>query len=61
MKIKMLTGLSGSEYNLTPGDERDFPNEEAKRLIDAGFAVAASGEKRETAVKKPAAETRAKG
>lgn len=38
MKIQMLVGLAGNEYSLAPGDERDFPQAEAVRLIAAGFA-----------------------
>ncbi|MBD9636090.1 hypothetical protein IB277_07255 [Ensifer sp. ENS07] len=38
MKIQMLVGLAGNEYSLAPGDEREFPQAEAVRLIDAGFA-----------------------
>lgn len=43
MNIKMLVGLSGPEYSLSPGDVRDFPAKEAKRLIAAGFATKLSG------------------
>lgn len=39
MLIKMTVGLSGPAYCLSPGDERDFPQDEAVRLIEAGFAV----------------------
>lgn len=39
MLLKMTSGLSGPEFNLAPGDEREFDDEEAGRLIDAGFAV----------------------
>lgn len=61
MNIRMLTGLSGPAYNLAPGDEREFEDAEAKRLVGAGFAVPAPKAKRETATKKPADETRAAG
>lgn len=44
MKLKMLVGLSGPEYSLSPGDERDFPDAEAGRLIAAGYAVDAEAE-----------------
>ena len=37
-KLKMIVGLSGLEYCLSPKDERDFPDDEADRLIAAGFA-----------------------
>jgi hypothetical protein len=39
MLLKMLAGLSGPLFNLAPGDEYDFDDEEASRLKDAGFAV----------------------
>lgn len=39
MLLKMLTGLSGPLFNLAPGDEYDFDDEEAGRLKDAGFAI----------------------
>ncbi|KAB0462408.1 hypothetical protein [Agrobacterium radiobacter] len=39
MKLKLLIGLSGNEYSLSPGDERDFEDDEAERLIAAGYAV----------------------
>lgn len=59
MLVKMLTGLSGPEYSLAPGEQRDFPDAEALRLIEARFAVPVVAEKRETATKKtPAKETR---
>lgn len=45
----MLVGLSGPDYCLNPNDERDFPQDEAIRLISAGYAVAVS-EPVETAV-----------
>ncbi|MBZ9973503.1 hypothetical protein LB517_28135 [Mesorhizobium sp. BR1-1-12] len=55
MLIKMLVGLSGSAYSLGPGDERDFPQDEALRLISAGFAVPVAEEKIERAVAVPVA------
>lgn len=39
MLLKMIAGLSGPEFSLSPGDERDFDDAEAARLIDAGFAA----------------------
>lgn len=36
----MLTSIAGPEYNLGPGDEGDFPDAEAIRLIRAGYADA---------------------
>lgn len=44
MKITMLVGLSGPNFNLTPGDSHETDEAEALRLIAAGFAVAAEGE-----------------
>ncbi|RVH74272.1 hypothetical protein [Sinorhizobium meliloti] len=61
MKIKMLVSLAGNEYSLSPGDERDFTQAEAIRLIDAGFAVPVAEEKTERAVAQPATEKRKKG
>ncbi|UXT48843.1 hypothetical protein FY136_06145 [Agrobacterium tumefaciens] len=43
MKVKLLVGLSGNEYSLSPGDERDFEADEAERLIAAGYAVKVDG------------------
>ncbi|WP_037392835.1 hypothetical protein [Sinorhizobium fredii] len=60
MKIKMLVGLAGNEYSLSPGDERDFPQNEAIRLIDAGYALPVAEEKTERAVSEPAQERRGK-
>ncbi|TIX89196.1 hypothetical protein [Rhizobium sp. P44RR-XXIV] len=42
MLLKMLVGLSGPLFNLAPGDEYDFDDDEAIRLKDAGFAVDAA-------------------
>jgi hypothetical protein len=40
MLVKMLVGISGPLYTLDPGDEFHFPDDEAARLVDAGFAIA---------------------
>jgi hypothetical protein len=58
MLIRMLVGLSGSHYTLGPGDERDFPQDEAIRLVSAGFAVPTAEQNTETAERKPVAERR---
>lgn len=58
MLIRMLVGLSGSEYSLGPGDERDFPDAEAIRIVEAGFAVPVVEHPVEKAVKTPAIERR---
>lgn len=49
----MTVGLSGTLYALAPGDEHDFPQAEAIRLIAAGFAVPFADPKIERAVKAP--------
>lgn len=58
MLIRLTTGLSGPAYCLAPGDERDFPQDEALRLIAAGYAVPVAEARVETAVKEPAPERR---
>lgn len=40
MLVKMLVGISGPLYTLDPGDEFHFPDDEATRLVEAGFAIA---------------------
>lgn len=60
MLVKMLVGLSGPAYSLGPGDERDFPQAEAVRLVDAGFAVPVAEQKIERAVAAPVYEKRGK-
>ncbi|RVG43590.1 hypothetical protein [Sinorhizobium meliloti] len=60
MNIRMLVGLAGNEYALSPGDEREFPDKEAIRLIDAGYAVPVANQKVERAVATPAVERRGK-
>ena len=51
MKIRMTMGLAGPQYALAPGDEREFPRDEAVRLIEAGFAVPVAEVKMERVVK----------
>lgn len=59
MKIKMLAGIAGTGFSLSPDDETErFSESEAIRLIDAGFAVPVSEQKTERAVKQPAPEKR---
>jgi hypothetical protein len=60
MNIRLLVGLAGNEYSLAPGDEREFPEKEAVRLIDAGYAVPVAEEKIERAVALPVFERRGK-
>lgn len=56
MLLKMNTGLSGPLFNLAPGDEREFDDDEAERLIEAGFATEVAGSSALT----PAAKKKAK-
>lgn len=58
MIIRMLVGLSGNEYSLAPGQERDFPQGEALRLISAGYAVPVAEQNIERAVAVTATEKR---
>lgn len=60
MKIRMLVSIAGPEYALSPGDERDFPQGEAIRLIEAGYAAPVVEDAVEHAVSMPAVEKRAK-
>lgn len=54
----MLVGLSGPTITLSPGDEHDFPRDEALRFIEAGFAVPVGEQIIETAAVAPQAERR---
>lgn len=39
MKLKMLIGLAGRDFSLAPNEETErFSGDEAKRLIEAGYA-----------------------
>lgn len=38
MKLKILQSLAGPEYALAPGEEREFDQDEATRLVSAGIA-----------------------
>ncbi|MBS7696264.1 hypothetical protein [Chelatococcus sp. YT9] len=60
MKIKMLVGIAGTDFALSPNEETDrFSTKEATRMIDAGMAVPVKDdEKVERATKKPAPEKR---
>lgn len=61
MMIELLVGLSGPAYSLGPGDRRDFPQGEAIRLIEAGFAVPVAERQIETTEAEPPAERRKRG
>ncbi|MCG7507067.1 hypothetical protein [Mesorhizobium retamae] len=58
MQVRMLVGISGPHYLLNPGDEYQFPADEALRLIEAGFAVPVVETTIETATRIPDAERR---
>ena len=67
MKLRMLIGLAGVDFSLSPREETDrFDGKEAERLISAGYAEAVKPAAPETGTKpggrkavKPAApETR---
>ena len=40
MLVRMNVGISGPQYTLDPGDEFHFDDDEAGRVIAAGFADA---------------------
>jgi len=58
MRIRMLVGLSGLHFTLQPGDEHDFPQAEALRLVSAGYAAPVATVPLETATRRPMAERR---
>lgn len=58
MLIRMLVGLTGNQYVLEPGDERDFPDAEALRLVAADFAVPVVSRSLELAIEETVVETR---
>ncbi|MEW9838225.1 hypothetical protein [Mesorhizobium marinum] len=60
MLVRLTTGLSGPEYSLSTGDEREFPQDEALRLIAAGYAVPVAEPKVEQATTPKAPERRGK-
>lgn len=60
MKLKMLISLAGTDFALSPNEETErFAGEEAKGLVDAGYAVLVAEQKIARAAKKPAPEKRA--
>lgn len=54
----MTVQLSGPAMALEPGDERDFPQDEAIRLIKAGFAVPVTETEGDKAILPPPPEAR---
>lgn len=57
MLVRLTTSIAGPGFALYPGDEREFPDVEAIRLIEAGYAVPAEPET-EQAVARPMVERR---
>lgn len=39
MKIKFTTSMAGAFWTHGPGDEAHLPEDEAQRLVEAGYAV----------------------
>lgn len=45
MQVKMTTSMAGPHGVWDPGDTVDFPEREASRLIDAGYAEPVAAKK----------------
>lgn len=58
MRVKLLVGRPEAGRFLQPGDEHDYPQDEALRLISGGYAAPVAAAKVERAVKPPAPERR---
>lgn len=58
MQVRMLVGLSGPTFTLSPGDIYDCDDSEGTRLICARYAVPYVEDKTERAVAAPAPEKR---
>lgn len=58
MLVRMMVDLRGPAMSLEAGDEHEFPQDEAIRLIKEGFAVPVVKSEVELAVKEPPTETR---
>ncbi len=58
MKIKMLASMAGAGFALSPGDEWETDDDDAIRLIEAGFAVPFVDSEIETTTLEPANEKR---
>lgn len=58
MKIRMTQSMAGHGFALSPGDEYDTDNDEAIRLIEAGFATPIVATEIETTTLEPSAEKR---
>lgn len=60
MLIRMLVGLCGPTLTLGPGDEHEFPDAEAVRIVESGYAVPVAEKRVERAVTAQPQETRTK-
>lgn len=60
MRIRMQTSIAGPGISLQPGDEHDFPTDEAIRLCKSGAAVPVEAIALERAVTTPVAERRSR-
>lgn len=60
MLLRMTVAIAGPHYVLDPGDEFYFPDDEAVRLVEAGYAVPVAAQAIERAVREPVAERRGK-
>lgn len=65
MKLRMLSQYAGPHGSFKPGDVADFDKDEAKQLIDGGYAEDVDAEEKrleraEKAVEKAAKKTTAK-
>lgn len=58
MLVRMMVDLRGPAMSLEAGDEHEFPQDEAIRLIKEGFAVPIAKSEIELAVKEPPTEIR---
>lgn len=58
MRVEMTVSLAGPLFVLQPGDQHDFPQDEALRLIAKGYAVPATQELFETTTLQPSRERR---
>mgnify|MGYP003629151655 CR=1 FL=1 len=65
MKIKYLVGRSGPNLVINPGDTATVSTEKGKRLIDQGYAEAATARKKvevvTTEVSKPSTKSKKAG
>jgi hypothetical protein len=58
MLVRLTTSIAGPGFALYPGDEREFPDAEAIRFIEAGYAVPLGEHVIETATIEPPIERR---